>query len=158
MPEFNQTIFASLPNPRVSSNGANSIEKDENAIKDMEEWLKKLPSKTPFFAFLFLDAVHAAAFPETSEFSVFKPYWKEVNQIKLSNDFDPIPYFNRYKNSVFYTDKNLKSALDSLKKIYWLWKKLSLSLVLITEKNLMIIRKTIGATMATSQNIKPKFP
>ena len=116
MPEFNQTIFASLPNPRIGSKGTNSIEKDENAVKDMEEWLKKLPNKAPFFAFLFLDAVHAAAFPETSQFSVFKPYWKEVNHIKLSNDFDPIPYFNRYKNSVFYTDKNLKSVLDSLKK------------------------------------------
>ena len=53
MPEFNQTIFASLPNPRSVPTVTNSIEKDENAIKDMEEWLKKLPSKTPFFAFSF---------------------------------------------------------------------------------------------------------
>lgn len=116
MPEFNQTVFATLSDIRLNSPGANPMEKDEASIRDMEDWIKKLPKDKPFFAFLFLDAVHAAAFPETEEFTVFKPYWKEVNQIKLSNDFDSTPYLNRYKNSVFYTDKNLGKALDFLGK------------------------------------------
>lgn len=116
MPEFNQTVFASLPSMRLYSQGNSTLEKDESAIRDMEKWLKGLPKNKPFFAFLFLDAVHAAAFPENEGNIVFKPYWKEVNQIKLSNDFDPVPYLNRYKNSVFYTDKNLGKALKSLGK------------------------------------------
>ena len=116
MPEFNQTVFASLPFMRLYSQGNSTLEKDESAIRDMEKWLKGLPKNKPFFAFLFLDAVHATAFPETEDNIVFKPYWKEVNQIKLSNDFDPVPYLNRYKNSVFYTDKNLGKALEGLGK------------------------------------------
>ena len=67
------------------------MEKDVSAIEDMEKWLTSLPKNKPFFAFLFLDSVHSAIFPETEEFTVFKPYWKEVNQIKLSNDFDRTP-------------------------------------------------------------------
>ena len=114
MPEFNQTIFATLPDIRLNSPGSFPMEKDEASIHDMEKWVQKLPKDKPFFAFLFLDAVHAAAFPETKEFTVFKPYWKEINQLKLSNDFDPTPYLNRYKNSAFYTDKNLGKALESL--------------------------------------------
>lgn len=114
MPEFNQTVFASLPNIRLNSKGNNPMEKDVSAIEDMEKWLASLPKNKPFFAFLFLDSVHSAIFPETEEFTVFKPYWKEVNQIKLSNDFDRTPYFNRYKNSVYYTDKNLGRALNFL--------------------------------------------
>lgn len=116
MPEFNQTVFATLPDARLNSKGNNPIEKDESAIEDMEKWLTSVPKNKPFFAFLFLDSVHSAIFPETEEFTVFKPYWKEVNQIKLSNDFDRTPYFNRYKNSVFFTDKNLGRALSFLGK------------------------------------------
>lgn len=116
MPEFNQTVFATLSDIRLNSPGSSPMEKDEACIHDMEDWVQKLPKDKPFFAFLFLDSVHAAAFPETEEFTVFKPYWKEVNQIKLSNDFDPTPYLNRYKNSVFYTDKNLGKALEFLGK------------------------------------------
>ena len=92
------------------------MKKTNLQLEDMEKWLTSVPKNKPFFAFLFLDSVHSAIFPETEEFTVFKPYWKEVNQIKLSNDFDRTPYFNRYKNSVFFTDKNLGRALSFLGK------------------------------------------
>ncbi len=115
MPEFNQTVFATIADPRLESQGKDSIERDENAIKDFEAWLTSIPKSKKFFSFVFLDNVHAAVFPEDKENTVFKPYWKTVNQLELNNDFDPLPYLNRYKNSVHYADKQLGRILKNLR-------------------------------------------
>lgn len=114
MPEFNKTIFTDIHNLRESSKGANTLERDENAISDLSNWLKKRDPSSPFFAFLFLDAVHSTQFPEGKENEKFKPYWKNVNQLELSNDFDASLYFNRYKNSVHFVDSQLGKLLKKL--------------------------------------------
>lgn len=116
MPEFNQTIFATLKNPRLQSRGNTVLERDQAAVSDFGDWLKKLPKDKRFFSFIFLDNVHAAAFPENKENIVFQPYWKNVNQLELNNDFDPVPFFNRYKNSVLYADKQIGTILELLAK------------------------------------------
>jgi hypothetical protein len=36
--------------------------------------------------------------------------------MQLKPDFDPKPYFNRYKNAVRYADKNISEILETLKK------------------------------------------
>lgn len=116
MPEFNQTVFATVRNPRLYSRGNTTLERDEAAVSDFETWLTQLPKDKKFFTFVFLDAVHASAFPETPENEVFKPYWKSVNQLELTNTFDPTSYFNRYKNSVHYVDKQIGRMLERLGK------------------------------------------
>jgi membrane-anchored protein YejM (alkaline phosphatase superfamily) len=40
---------------------------------------------------------------------------KEVNYLKLNNDTDPTPFFNRYKTSVRYVDSMAAKVLDKLK-------------------------------------------
>ena len=51
----------------------------------------------PFFAFIFLDNVHAYQLDPHGE-KHFKPYWKSVNNLKLSSDTNPTEYFNLYNN------------------------------------------------------------
>lgn len=114
MPEFNQTVFATVPNLRLESKGNSVIERDKAAIDDFTAWLKSLPKDKKFFSFIFLDNVHAQAFEGNPEDAPFQPYWKEVNQLKLSNSFDREPYFNRYKNSVHYADQQIGKILKSI--------------------------------------------
>lgn len=104
-PEFDKTVFASVPNLRISSNGNSAWERDLDSIADFESWLER-KSNTPFFVFLFLDNVHAYnVAPDKNP--KFIPYWKEVNHLKLSNDTDPTEYFNLYKNAVLDADGNI---------------------------------------------------
>ena len=54
MPEFNQTIFADVPNLRLDSRGNTPLERDENAIYDFEKWLTTLPKGQRFLVLFFL--------------------------------------------------------------------------------------------------------
>ena len=114
MPEFNQTIFADVPNLRLDSRGNTPLERDENAIYDFEKWLTTLPKGQRFFSFIFLDNVHASEFPIGKEYEIFKPYWKEINHLKLDNNFDRTEFFNRYKNSAHFADLQLGKILSSV--------------------------------------------
>lgn len=112
-PEFDKTVFASVPNLRISSNGNSAWKRDLDSIADFESWLER-KSNTPFFVFLFLDNVHAYnVAPDKNP--KFIPYWKEVNHLKLSNDTDPTEYFNLYKNAVLDADGNIGKIWGLLK-------------------------------------------
>jgi hypothetical protein len=112
MPEFNQTVFSKIPNLRLESQGRSVLEKDQNALEDFESWLTEQKEGKPFFGFLFLDNVHAEEFPTGKEQQPFEPYWEKIDHMKLGPDFDPKPFFNRYKNAVHYADRNIGRVLD----------------------------------------------
>ncbi|MCF0253716.1 MAG: sulfatase-like hydrolase/transferase [Duodenibacillus sp.] len=115
MPEFNQAIFSTVPGLRVRPRGEGALERDAAACEDMKAFIDaSRAAGKPFFAMLFLDNVHAYAFPEDDAHAVFKPYWKTINYLELKNGFDPAPYFNRYKNAVRYADGNVGAMLDFL--------------------------------------------
>lgn len=65
-------------------------------------------------SFIFLDSVHAVAIPEELEVPC-KDYWKDLNHLELSPDFDPVPYFNRYKNSAYGIDILIGEIIDILR-------------------------------------------
>lgn len=112
-PEFNRTVFATVPNIRISSKGNSSWERDLDSIASFEGWLGD-KADSPFFAFLFLDNVHAYSMSPDRK-PKFVPYWKEVNHLKLSNDTDPTEYFNLYKNAVSDADENIGKVWMTLK-------------------------------------------
>lgn len=114
LPEFHTTIFSTVDNLRVWLRGSNSIESDKFAIEDFEKWVESLPKDKPFFSFIFLDSVHAYAFPREKKYEHFTPYWKSVNHMLLDNDFDPTEYLNRYKNSVRFSDELVQKVIDFL--------------------------------------------
>ncbi len=112
-PEFNKTVFATVPNLRTGSRGNDIFERDWNCINDFKEFVKEDRDKR-FFAFVFVDNVHSAAFPKDAP-RPFEPSWDSVNQLELNADTDPTPYFNCYKNSVHYADTYVKDLMDFLR-------------------------------------------
>lgn len=114
-PEFHNTVFVGEKNLRPQSEGNNVFERDADAINDFAEFLgKRKADNKNFFSFIFLDNVHSTAVPEGFK-GPFQPAWTTVNHLALKEDTDPTPYFNLYKNSVFYADLNIKKVLDLLK-------------------------------------------
>ncbi|MGL4712240.1 MAG: sulfatase-like hydrolase/transferase [Shewanella sp.] len=45
----------------------------------------------------------------------YEPMLSEVNYLQLNNKSDPLPFLNRYKNSVNYVDSLAKDVLETLK-------------------------------------------
>lgn len=115
-PEFYATVFAGVPELRMgSTKGKDVCERDVESVDDFENWLGKLDSSKKFLSFMFLDSAHAVSFPDELEIP-YKDYWKTVDRLKLSPEFDPAPFFNRYKNSVYWQDVLIGRVIDILEK------------------------------------------
>ncbi|WP_394182304.1 DUF3413 domain-containing protein [Marinomonas posidonica] len=112
-PEFNRTVFANLTNLRVRSDGSSPSARDEDLTKDWLHWYVDRDVSRPSFSFLFYDAPHGYDFPEAYP-SHYEPMLDDVNYLSLSNDMDPKPFLNRYKNSVHFVDSLAKNVLDAL--------------------------------------------
>ncbi|OPX55949.1 hypothetical protein BTE48_06320 [Oceanospirillum multiglobuliferum] len=111
-PAFDRTVFASIPNLRVTTEGTTPSGKDLQVIKEFEQFLSEKNDEKPFFGFLFMDAAHSYDVP--TGYDKFKPQWSRVDHVKLNNDFDPVPYFNRYKNALHFLDQKLGEMLARL--------------------------------------------
>lgn len=115
MPEFDRTVFAGVKGLRVLPKAYLGLDRDAASIKDFKSWQQGLRKDRPFFSFLFLDMVHGVEFPQDEAHTVFKPSLETVNQLKLNADTDPVPYFNRYKNSAHFADERIGAVVDYLK-------------------------------------------
>lgn len=113
-PEFDQTVFANVPNLRVTSEGNSPSARDKRLTDDWVEWYDNRDENLPAFSFLFYDAPHGYDFPENFE-PKYKPMIPRVDYLELDNDSDQEKFFNRYKTSVRYVDTQVKRVLDKLK-------------------------------------------
>ncbi|MBJ3815167.1 DUF3413 domain-containing protein [Shimwellia pseudoproteus] len=112
-PEFDRTVFATVKPLRITSKGDNAWQRDAQMTKDWVEWFKKRDPQRPSFSFLFYDSAHAIDYPP--DFNIpFKPSG-DLDYMTLNNKTDPVPVFNRYKNSVYYIDTLVQSVFDELK-------------------------------------------
>ena len=114
-PEFYSTVFSRVRPLRMGSEGSGGvIDRDIESIRDFENWLSNRDVNQKFMSFVFLDSVHAVAVPESEQLP-YKNYWEDINHIELGPDFDPVPYFNRYKNSAYGADILIGKILDILR-------------------------------------------
>lgn len=114
-PEFYSTVFSRVRPLRMGSEGSGGvIDRDIESIKDFENWLSNRDINQKFMSFIFLDSVHAVAVPESEQLP-YKNYWEDINHLELGPDFDPVPYFNRYKNSAYGADILIGKILDILR-------------------------------------------
>ena len=115
-PEFRKTAFIGIPNQiydRIEGNGAK--ERDPQHPVLFDKWLNTLSGNKPFFSFLFLDAPHEPySYPD--DFTHFRPSVNEINYMNLDKKTDLIPFFNHYKNAVYFDDYITGQLLDILKK------------------------------------------
>ena len=128
-PPFNKNVFSGIKNLRLESNGNSPSERDKDIYNEWIKFINGYDSKenTPFFSFLFFDSAHGFDYP--SDFPVkFKPTLDEVNYIALNDDYNPIPFYNRYKNSLNYIDGLIGNILKKLEEK----KLLESSIVVIT--------------------------
>ncbi len=114
-PEFDRTVFASVKDKLNSapSDGA-SHKKDKHITESFEKLMDTHDAQKPFFGFLFYDSPHSYSYPKNFK-ERFKPSWETINYLELNNDFDPLEFFNRYKNSVRYTDMLIGNVVEKLK-------------------------------------------
>lgn len=112
-PEFNKTVFVRLENLRLESAGETPAQRDDNLTQDWLNWHKARDKTQPSFSFLFYDAPHGYDFPESYPHK-YEPLVGEINYLKLNNDTDATPIFNRYKTSVHYVDSLIKQVFDEL--------------------------------------------
>lgn len=111
-PEFYRNVFATIPNLRLGSDGNSSWERDTDAVQDFEKFLQTRNPQKPFFGFIFFDAPHAYDYPPSAaRFAPAKP----MNYLLLTNNTDPTPYLNRYRNAVYFNDGLIDEILTSLK-------------------------------------------
>lgn len=114
-PEFDRTVFAPVKNLRTQSQGATPSARDQNITDEFRAFLGAPGgANQPFFGFLFYDSPHGYDFPANYPLP-FKPSWAQVNYLALDNASDPVPFANRYKNSVHYTDSLVGRVLDTLR-------------------------------------------
>ncbi len=114
-PEFNQTIFASVPELRLSTAGERTAERDARITQEFLADLGAHPRDTPFFGWLFYDSPHNyASLPGAPR--PFQPELTQVNYLALGPDFDPVPYFNRHRNSIHFVDSEVGKVLAALRR------------------------------------------
>lgn len=115
-PEFYATVFSSVRPLRMGSDTGETVaERDRDSVDDFEKWLEQRDKNKKFMSFMFLDSVHSLDFPEDLDVP-YDDYWQEVDRLKLSPDFDPREYFNRYKNAAYWQDVLIGRVLQILEK------------------------------------------
>src|SRR3990172_1890522 len=119
-PEFRKTAFVNLP-PQVIEDrlpGRGGDERDPWIAKRFEEFLTGHDSNKPFFSFMFLDAPHAP-YRYPREFAKYQPVVDEINYFEVKKAYAQVdkshPLFNRYRNSVYFSDSVVNRILRVLK-------------------------------------------
>ena len=115
-PPFYRNVFKAIRPLQMRTKGVEAWQKDKKITEQALAFLgKQKQSKQPFFMFMFYDAAHAYSFPQKAK-QPFKPWWHSIDRLLLNNKFNPTPYFNRYKNALYYVDGLVGQVLASLKK------------------------------------------
>lgn len=120
-PEFRRTAFVNLPpdsiDDRLPGKGGN--ERDTWLERRFEEFITHHNHKKPFFSFMFLDSPHAPyRYPDN--FAKFQPTVDEINYFEVKKAHAQVdsthPLFNRYRNSIFFTDSVVSRIIEDIKK------------------------------------------
>lgn len=113
---FSKSVFSGVKNLQTDRQpGLSPYDRDRVITQKFVKFIaERAQDKTPFFSYLFYDSAHSyCAFDE--DLQPFKPVAKQCNRASLTNNTDPAPYFNRYKNALRLVDKEVNQVLEALK-------------------------------------------
>ena len=114
-PPFDRMFFKGMKDINTSTKGRTVYERDcnitNNFISDLPKYKK---ADKPFFAFLFYDMAHAISIPKEKN-NHFLPAWDYADYSKLTNNTDPLPFYNLYRNCIYQIDSLVAKVLNSLK-------------------------------------------
>ena len=115
-PDFDKTVFKRIKDLQINTPGNTPAQRDREITNEFMRFIKTRKRQQPFFSFLFYDSVHGYCQTNRQFPTPFQPEVAQCNRIVLTNNSDPVPYLNRYKNAVLYDDSLVGKALDTLKK------------------------------------------
>ncbi len=111
-PEFDRAIFHAVKEQiPAKTPGKTVIERELYITEQAKEFIQQ-ESSSPFFTLIFFDAPHA--YVHEAKDAKFKPALDSLNYLELDNDSDPIPFKNRYQNSISFNDRLTADILQSL--------------------------------------------
>lgn len=112
-PPYNKTLYHDIDGMPTSTPGETPAERDRHITQSALKFIQQQNAATPFFSFIFYNTSHSYCVKGDYE-TIFKPSLSEFNRLLLSNDDDPTPYLNRYKNAVHFVDQEIGLILKTL--------------------------------------------
>ena len=114
-PPFARVVFHRVPHLQANStHGESALQRDTWITNEFTKELSGVKKRNrPFFSFLFYDLPHSFELPKDSLYK-FQPSWPYADYTELSNDTDPTPFFNLYRNCCYQTDKLIGKVLRAL--------------------------------------------
>lgn len=113
-PEFDKTVFASVPKENMVSDDAGlGWQRDRRNAARLLEFLRQDDNGQPLFGFLFFESPHARYyFPPESV--IRANYLADFNYATMDVHEDMPLIFNRYINAVHHLDQQLGRVIDDL--------------------------------------------
>ncbi|MSP53336.1 MAG: DUF3413 domain-containing protein [Gammaproteobacteria bacterium] len=114
-PPFYRNIFLTVPGMQLTIPGDQPYQRDAKITEYALDYLTKTTAtQKPFFMFLFYDSAHSNSLPPHYD-GPFEPIAHDLNPAILTNETNPTPYLNLYKNALVYDDHLIGQVLDKLK-------------------------------------------
>lgn len=116
LPAFHRCVFTDIPNLALKTPGNTPYQQDHAITQKFTHFLEQHQNnQKPFFSFLFYNAAHAYCM-DGNPIQKFQPSVAVCKRYALTNDSDPIPYINRYKNGLVFVDQEIGRVLNLLEK------------------------------------------
>ena len=112
-PAFNRVLLNNFPNIATETDGKLVYDRDYNLTQNFISYIDSAKNERPFFAWLFYDLPHSYEMPKEKMWK-FQPTWEFADYTKLSDNMNPEPYFNLYRNSVYQADSLVGLALQKI--------------------------------------------
>lgn len=113
-PPFYRILFQRVPHLQIDTPGKTVYDRDAEITKEMIHDINNRKKGKPFYGLLFYDLAHSFQIPE-DKLKKFQPSWKYADYEALSNDMDPTPFWNLYRNCCYQIDGFVAKVLKTLK-------------------------------------------
>ena len=109
-PSLHRNAFAAIPDLPQGETGQSPWENDTQAVENFEKFLDT-PQRSLFLATIFLEAPFFNSYPPKEAHFAPAP---AINYFLLTPNTPPIPYKNRYKNALHFTDTLIERIFNDL--------------------------------------------
>lgn len=114
-PAFDKNALVKVAEQCGPTEGSKAWERDRNLALNFIKKLKEKKDGKPIFSLLFFDSLHSMILPDSSEYKApFQPTWEFPKYLEVGNNTDPVPFYNLYKNMLFYIDSYFAKIVAAL--------------------------------------------